>query len=58
MTSNQHVSKATDDLTRLGSVMVDDLDTAAGRFVSWRGYTDAWRMPLINELLVRPGRDT
>lgn len=52
------VSKATGVLTRLGSVMVDDLDTAAGGFGWWHGYTDTRRIGLTSEYLRTTGRDT
>ena len=48
----QRVSKATGVLTRLGSVMVEDLDTAAGGFGWWHGYTNARRIGLIIEYCV------
>ena len=54
----QRVSKATGVLTTRGSVMVDDLNAAAGGFGWWHGHTDARRIGLISEYLPTTGRDT
>ena len=54
----QRVSKTTGVLTRLVAVMVDDLDTAAGGFGWWHGYTEARRIGSITEYLPTTGRDT